>query len=54
MDLVPATVTFWALPYFFLARLQVCDFPKAAESDITAQTQQTLRKIDELLAEAGS
>ena len=51
---MPATVTFCAFPYFFLAHLQVCDVPKAAESDITAQTQQTLRKIDELLAEAGS
>ena len=33
---------------------QVCVIDNAASSDITAQTQQTLAKIDDLLAQAGS
>mmetsp|Transcript_19898 Transcript_19898/g.51701 ORF Transcript_19898/g.51701 Transcript_19898/m.51701 type:complete len:165 (-) Transcript_19898:110-604(-) len=33
---------------------QVGDIAKLEESDITAQTEQTLRKVDTLLAEAGS
>eukprot|EP00038_Savillea_parva_P015907 m.15274 g.15274 ORF g.15274 m.15274 type:complete len:171 (+) comp3247_c0_seq2:120-632(+) len=33
---------------------QVAEIDKLAESDITAQTQQTLRKVDNLLAQAGT
>eukprot|EP00933_Yihiella_yeosuensis_P006774 TRINITY_DN111560_c0_g1_i1.p1 TRINITY_DN111560_c0_g1~~TRINITY_DN111560_c0_g1_i1.p1 ORF type:complete len:164 (+),score=29.48 TRINITY_DN111560_c0_g1_i1:75-566(+) len=33
---------------------QVGEIPKLASSDITAQTQQTLAKVDELLAMAGT
>ena len=33
---------------------QVCEIPKAESSDITAQTKQTIQKIEVLLAQAGS